>query len=82
MHHSNLAAEWVPSPNFDARQPQLIVLHATEQQSAAESLPIAAHATAKEPVSAHYLVGDDGRIYQLVADGDRVGRPALAVGAR
>ena len=67
----NPLAEWVPSPNFDARRPQLIVLHATEQQSAAESLHTLRTRNSKGPVSAHYLVGDDGRIYQLVADGDR-----------
>ena len=67
----NPIAEWVPSPNVDARRPQLIVLHATEQQSAAESLHTLRTRNSKGPVSAHYLVGDDGRIYQLVADGDR-----------
>jgi N-acetyl-anhydromuramyl-L-alanine amidase AmpD len=66
----NPLAEWVPSPNFDARRPQLIVLHATEQQSAAQSLDTL-RSTGKRKVSAHYLIGDDGRIYQLVADADR-----------
>ena len=70
----NPLAEWVPSPNFDARRPQLIVLHATEQQSAEESLHTLRTRNSKGPVSAHYLVGEDGRIYQLVADGDRAGQ--------
>ena len=30
----NPLAEWVPSPNFEARRPVIIVVHATEQGSA------------------------------------------------
>lgn len=29
----NPLAQWVPSPNYDARRPILIVLHFTDQQS-------------------------------------------------
>ncbi|MBK6333880.1 MAG: N-acetylmuramoyl-L-alanine amidase [Thermomonas sp.] len=67
----NPLAEWVPSPNFEARRPVIIVVHATEQGSARQSLETLRTANSKGPVSSHYLVGDDGRIYQLVADGDR-----------
>ncbi|MFT4178369.1 MAG: N-acetylmuramoyl-L-alanine amidase [Thermomonas sp.] len=67
----NPLAEWVPSPNFDQRRPLVIVLHATEQQSAEESLHTLRTRNSRGPVSAHYLIGDDGRIYQLVADGER-----------
>lgn len=67
----NPLAEWVPSPNFEARRPVIIVIHATEQGSARQSLETLRTANSKGPVSSHYLVGDDGRIYQLVADGDR-----------
>jgi N-acetylmuramoyl-L-alanine amidase len=67
----NPLAEWVPSPNFNARKPSLIVLHATEQESAQQSLDTLRSANRHGKVSAHYLIGDDGRLYQLVADGDR-----------
>ncbi len=67
----NPLAEWVPSKNFDVRRPVIIVIHATEQGSAQQSLDTLRTANSKGPVSAHYLIGDDGRIYQLVADGDR-----------
>ena len=67
----NPLAEWVPSPNFDARKPVAIVIHATEQRSAEESLHTLSTANLGGPVSAHYLIGEDGRLYQLVADGAR-----------
>lgn len=67
----NPLAEWVPSPNHDARDPILIVIHATEQDSVARSLLTLRTRNAGGPVSAHYLVGDDGRVYQLVADDRR-----------
>lgn len=67
----NPLADWVPSPNLDARRAVIIVLHATEQGSAQESLDTLRTANSGGPVSAHYLVGEDGRIYQLVADADR-----------
>lgn len=67
----NPIAQWVPSPNFEARRPVLIVIHATEQDSVAESLETLRTGNSGGPVSAHYLVGRDGGIYQLVADGER-----------
>ena len=67
----NPMAEWVPSDNFDTRRPQLIVLHYTEQDSVQRSLHTLRTRNSGGPVSAHYLVGDNGRIYQLVADDHR-----------
>jgi N-acetylmuramoyl-L-alanine amidase len=67
----NPLAQWVPSPNVDARRPQIIVLHATEQHSVQQSLDTLRTANSKGPVSAHYLIGADGQLYQLVADTDR-----------
>ena len=67
----NPLAKWVPSPNHDARDPIVIVLHATEQDSVDQSLDTLRTANSGGPVSAHYLVGDDGRIYQLVEESRR-----------
>ncbi|HVI59624.1 MAG TPA: N-acetylmuramoyl-L-alanine amidase [Luteimonas sp.] len=67
----NPLATWVPSKNFGPRQPILIVIHATEQGSVEESLDTLRTANSGGPVSAHYLIGRDGRRYQLVADGER-----------
>lgn len=67
----NPLATWVPSPNFNERKPVVIVLHATEQESVQQSLDTLRGANSGGKVSAHYLIGDDGRIYQLVSDLDR-----------
>ncbi|MGY1411135.1 MULTISPECIES: N-acetylmuramoyl-L-alanine amidase [unclassified Luteimonas] len=67
----NPMATWVPSPNFDVRRAQVIVLHYTEQDSVERSLHTLRTANSGGRVSAHYLVGDDGRIYQLVSDEHR-----------
>ena len=67
----NPIANWVPSKNFDARRPVIIVLHFTEQESVRQSLDTLRSQNAGGRVSSHYLVGDDGRIYQLVADARR-----------
>lgn len=64
----NPLATWVPSPNHDIRRPVLIVLHYTQQQSVQQSLDTLRTANSTGPVSAHYLIGADGHIYQLVPD--------------
>jgi N-acetylmuramoyl-L-alanine amidase len=48
--------------------PVLIVLHATEQHSVQQSLRTLQSHNDLGKVSAHYLIGDDGRRYQLVPD--------------
>ncbi|MFC3716289.1 N-acetylmuramoyl-L-alanine amidase [Luteimonas soli] len=67
----NPMAQWVPSPNFDERRPVIIVVHYTEQESVEQSLHTLRTRNSGGPVSSHYLVGDDGAIYQLVADAHR-----------
>jgi N-acetylmuramoyl-L-alanine amidase len=64
----NPLATWVPSPNHDIRRPVLIVLHYTNEQSVQQALHTLRTANSGGPVSAHYLIGADGHIYQLVAD--------------
>lgn len=57
-------AQWVESPNFNHRRPSYVVLHHTTNDTAEQALR-----TLTDPmreVSAHYLVGRDGQIYQLV----------------
>jgi len=64
-------AAWIPSPNHNARGPLIIVLHHTDQASVQQSLDTLRSANSGGKVSAHYLVGADGHIYQLVGDDRR-----------
>ncbi len=60
-----------PSPNFDERSLpiSLLILHYTGMESGAKALERMCNPAAK--VSAHYMVEDDGRIYQLVDEDKR-----------
>lgn len=62
-----------PSPNFGARRgqsaPDLIVLHYTAMQSAKEALERLC--SPEHEVSAHYLIAENGAIYQLVDEAER-----------
>ena len=64
----NPLATWVPSPNYDVRRPVLIVVHFTSEGSARQALDTLRTRNSGGPVSAHYLIGSDGHIYQLVSD--------------
>ena len=62
-------ALWQPSPNFDQRRPNFVILHQTTNDNAATAL-----ATLTDPqrrVSAHYLIGRDGAVMQLVDEVSR-----------
>jgi N-acetylmuramoyl-L-alanine amidase len=58
-----------PSPNFDARRPNLVVLHHTSNASLDRALTTLTDPARK--VSAHYLIGRDGQIVRLVEEKDR-----------
>jgi N-acetylmuramoyl-L-alanine amidase len=64
-------AQWSPSPNHSARHAQLIVLHHTQMASFDEALHTLKTANDHGQVSAHYLIGEDGRIVQLVDERER-----------
>jgi N-acetylmuramoyl-L-alanine amidase len=62
-------ADWTPSPNFDARHANYVILHHTSNDNVADAL-----ATLTSPlksVSSHYLVSRDGAILQLVDENRR-----------
>jgi N-acetylmuramoyl-L-alanine amidase len=55
---------WMPSKNFDQRRPNFVIIHHTGSDTIEQAIR-----TLTDPareVSAHYLVGRDGTIYQLV----------------
>lgn len=64
----NPLATWVPSVNQDLRRPALIVIHFTQQESVQQSLDTLRGGNSGGPVSAHYLIGRDGKRFQLVSD--------------
>jgi N-acetylmuramoyl-L-alanine amidase len=58
----------VPSPNHNARRPNFVVLHDTASGTVERALKVLTDPA--RSVSAHYLIGRDGTLYQLV-DEDR-----------
>jgi len=61
---AGIPTEWKPSPNFNERRPNYVILHHTSDDTVEQALRTLANPT--RPVSAHYLIGRDGRILQLV----------------
>ena len=62
-------SQWLPSPNFNERRPSFVVLHHTTNDNVERALR-----TLTDPareVSAHYVVGRDGKVYQLVDERQR-----------
>ena len=57
---------WVGSVNFGIRKPNFVLLHHTAQTST--DLTLKVFTRKKEGVSAHYLIGRDGKVIQLVND--------------
>jgi N-acetylmuramoyl-L-alanine amidase len=55
---------WRASPNFDQRRPNLVILHHTSDDTVEEAMATLTAPARK--VSAHYLVGRTGEIFQLV----------------
>jgi len=64
----NPIAQWHGSPNHEPRRPRIIVLHHTAMDSAQGALRVLQTRNSGGPVSSHYLIGDDGRLYQLVSE--------------
>lgn len=63
---------WCPSPNYDERQERavdLLLLHYTGMESGAAALERMSDAASK--VSAHYMIEEDGRVFQLVEERNR-----------
>jgi N-acetylmuramoyl-L-alanine amidase len=64
-------ARWDASENFEPRKAQLIIIHHTNMNSFAEALQTLKTRNPDGRVSAHYLIGRDGELVQLVADDQR-----------
>lgn len=69
IRQGHVDARWLPSPNFDERRPNYIILHQTTNTSVDTALATLTNRQRK--VSAHYLISRDGDILQLVDEQHR-----------
>ena len=60
---------WEPSPNFDQRKPNLVIIHHTGDDTLDEALHTLTSPEYK--VSSHFLLGRDGTLVQLVDENAR-----------
>jgi len=58
--------DFVGTTNFGLRKPNYVIIHHTAQNSTEQTLKT--FTTSKTQVSAHYVIGKDGMIYQMLND--------------
>jgi N-acetylmuramoyl-L-alanine amidase len=61
---AGIPTKWQASPNFNERKPNFVILHHTSDDNVDQALRTLADSARR--VSAHYLIGRDGTIIQLV----------------
>ncbi|NEU09076.1 N-acetylmuramoyl-L-alanine amidase [Flavihumibacter sp. R14] len=61
-----LPEEWVGTTNFGLRKPNYVVIHHTAQNSTEQTLKT--FTLPRTQVSAHYVIGRDGKIYHMLND--------------
>ncbi|WP_347158357.1 N-acetylmuramoyl-L-alanine amidase [Pontibacter chitinilyticus] len=57
---------WVGTTNFNMRKPNYVVIHHTAQDSTTQTLKT--FTIPKTQVSAHYVIGRDGKVYHMLND--------------
>ena len=57
---------WVGATNFNMRKPNYVIIHHTAQNSTEQTLKT--FTTPATQVSAHYVIGRDGKVYQMLND--------------
>ncbi|QPH37654.1 N-acetylmuramoyl-L-alanine amidase [Pedobacter endophyticus] len=68
--------EWIGSVNFGIRKPNFVVIHHTAQDSLAQT--IKTFFSTRAGVSAHYVIGRDGKVVHMVNDYLRANHAGLA----
>jgi len=58
--------DWVGTTNFNLRKPNFVVIHHTAQESVEQTLKT--FTLPRTQVSAHYVIGKDGTIYNMLND--------------
>lgn len=61
-----LEKNWIGTTNFNLRKPNFVIIHHTAQKSAEQTLKT--FTLPKTQVSAHYVVGSDGKVYHILND--------------
>ncbi|MDO7846404.1 N-acetylmuramoyl-L-alanine amidase [Hymenobacter sp. M29] len=59
-------AYWVGTTNFNLRKPNYVIIHHTAQDSTAQTLKT--FTLPRTQVSAHYVIGRDGRVFHMLND--------------
>ncbi|WP_223650938.1 N-acetylmuramoyl-L-alanine amidase [Hymenobacter psoromatis] len=57
---------WVGTVNFNLRKPNYVIIHHTAQDSTAQTLKT--FTQTKTQVSAHYVIGRNGRVFHMLSD--------------
>jgi len=60
------AEDWVGTTNFNLRKPNIVVIHHTAQDSVGQTLKT--FTLERTQVSAHYVIGENGKIYHMLND--------------
>ena len=66
---TSLPVEERASPNFDVRRPNFVIIHHTSNTTAEQALSVLTNRERK--VSAHYLIGREGKLFRLVDEAVR-----------
>ncbi len=61
-----IPSDWVGAVNFGMRKPNFVIIHYTAQKAASETLKT--FTTVKTEVSAHYVIGKDGKVHHMLND--------------
>ncbi len=63
---ATVPSEFVGTVNFNMRKPNYVIIHFTAQDSAVQTLKT--FTVVKTQVSAHYVIGKDGKVYHMLND--------------
>jgi N-acetylmuramoyl-L-alanine amidase len=63
---AQIPADWVGTVNFNLRKPNYVIIHFTAQDSVQQTLQT--FTVVRTQVSAHYVIGKDGKVYHMLND--------------
>lgn len=64
--NNGIHTEWISAVNFNLRKPNYIIIHHTAQDSIQQTIKTFTKESSK--VSAHYVIGDNGDVVQMLND--------------